>query len=194
MNTSEKLAIEALRETLKRPIGYIDLDDEKYGAPPLDPKFGLYDPSKPPDPIFNPPPLPEPTFGEYLQRQQAEKDAKRERERQYRKASMLRLNNMTHAEVEQVLKARDKDLTLPLVVQMIRSRCFKSKTGLTGHLFKPSYWAKAFGRFLDREGLMSAKEFDASFSDRRGRVRNCGQKSVAMNLTLNEGRAMQTTE
>jgi hypothetical protein len=83
--------------------------------------------------------------------------------------TVARLDCMTRLEVERVLYARDPELSLPLFVQMVRSRCFRSKTALASHVFKPAFWTKGFARFLEREAIMSKAEFDGSFSDRRGR-------------------------
>jgi hypothetical protein len=243
MGTYEKFVIGALREAMRRPYGYTDLHDKKYGMPPPDPAF---------DAIFNPPPPPEMTFQQYLDNREKAERAKFEavwekaisliKARRFRtradlaayykqpphygcelarlivahqrmtagemreclpgrakkktgkpKASgkpktLVRLDRMTRRDVERVLYARDPELSLPLFVQMVRSRCFRSKTGLAAHVFKPAYWTKAFSRFLEREAIMSRAEFDGSFSDRRGRS---GVVAVSINPNQQGGKCIE---
>jgi hypothetical protein len=102
--------------------------------------------------------------------------------------TVARIDCMTRLDVERVLYARDPELSLPLFVQMIRSRCFRSKTALASHVFKPAYWTKGFGRFLAREGIMSKAEFDECFIDRRGRsgVSRHHKQSVAVSQSVAE--------
>lgn len=228
------VVVQGLRETLHRPLGYIDENDEKYGKPPLDPNFERYDPNKPADVLFNRPPAPEPTMGDWLAWRQREErkrygeelwhDAigrirarqfptRRDIGKQYGKSSswasqlvslmvqqrvfsagdlrellpgrgsrlrklrpsgkaahLTRLDQMTREGLEQVLYERDPSLTLSLLVAMLRGRSFRSVTGFSGHFFRPSYWGRAVGQFLERERLLAAGEFRLCFEDRRGRA------------------------
>ena len=111
-------------------------------------------------------------------KKQAEQDAKREREKLYQRNTLRRLENMTREDVEQVLQSRDTELSLPLIVQLLRCKCFNSRSALAEHLGKPSYWSKAFGEFLEREGIMSVGEFNGCFADRRGRSGVCSVRSL----------------
>lgn len=223
--TYDGIVSEALRETLKRPPGYIDVMDEKYGLrhePPLEPL----------DPLFHQPQPPERTMGDWyaeIERDERKRYADvwqdaigRIRGRHFRtreavarhygkspswacdlvrlmvkhrvftaeelrellpgkpgtprkrmsgkKAYLARLDAMTPHDLEQVLYERDPELSLPLVVAMIRGRSFKSVTGLASHFFRPSYWGHAVGRFLEREGFLRQGEFRQCFSDRRGQA------------------------
>jgi hypothetical protein len=108
--------------------------------------------------------------------------------------TVVRLDRMTRLDVERVLYARDPELSLPLFVQMIRSRCFRSKTGLAAHVFKPAYWTQAFSRFLERNGIMSKAEFDGSFSDRRGRSGVSRSQAVSQQSVSSQSTQPQPTK
>lgn len=75
--TYEALAVQALRETLKRPYGYLEEDASGTGLPDSSlysgrHSFDSYDPSLPVHPIFNPKPAPEPTLAGYLEHRERE--------------------------------------------------------------------------------------------------------------------------
>ncbi len=165
--TYERLVIEALREVLTKPIGYISSTDEKYGAPLpqfFDPDFERYDPSKPAHPIFNRPPVPEQSFSDYLRAKEEARQRYREQARERRRAYLERIGAMGRDRWEQICRMRDGGLGVDRLMQLTLSRMFKSKATLAGYIGKPSIYANAFGKFLEREQGITPEQFRGFFS------------------------------
>lgn len=127
------------------------------------------DPYRPWHPVLNPEAPPEPTLGGYLKRQQEEKKAKAEKMKGYQRNYQKRIDNLPRHEWETI--CRMNELTVDILVYMVKAGCFRSRFALASQLKRSGFYGQAFGCFLEREGILTPGEFDACFRVKRVKAR-----------------------